>query len=61
MTRNFICGESRPAPVPIGMLMTLQAEHDPYRPALTFEGRTVTRGELERGANVGRACWHRWA
>ncbi len=51
MTRQFIFGETRADPQPIGTLMSLQAERSPNRPALTFEGRTFSRAELDRGAN----------
>ncbi|MDB5445556.1 MAG: AMP-dependent synthetase and ligase [Phenylobacterium sp.] len=35
----------------LGHCLTLQAERDPDRPALTFEGETLTRAELDRQAN----------
>src|SRR5271155_4900117 len=34
-----------------GWLLTYQADLDPDRPAITFEGSTVTRRELDRAAN----------
>jgi bile acid-coenzyme A ligase len=36
---------------PIGRIISLQAERDPHRPSITFEGRTVTRAELDRRTN----------
>ena len=41
---------------PFGALLTAQAEAAPTRPALTAEGRTLTRAELEAAANR-RAHW----
>jgi bile acid-coenzyme A ligase len=35
----------------ISRIITLQAERDPDRPSITFEGRTVTRAELDRRTN----------
>jgi len=35
----------------ISRIITLQAERAPDRPAITFAGRTVTRGELDRRTN----------
>ncbi|MDB5430155.1 MAG: acid--CoA ligase [Caulobacter sp.] len=37
--------------IPTGTLLTLQAKRGPERPALTFEGRTWSYGELEANAN----------
>ena len=37
--------------LPIGAVIRLLAERDPARPAITCEGRTVTREELERRTN----------
>jgi bile acid-coenzyme A ligase len=43
---------SEPAnPKPLGSLLSYQAMRDPHRPAITFEGRTLTRGQLEERAN----------
>jgi len=39
------------AVMPIGRIIGWLAEQDPERPAITFEGRTVTRLELERRSN----------
>ena len=36
---------------PLGLISTLHAERDPDRPALTFEGRTLTREQFETNAN----------
>ncbi len=41
---------------PLGQLLTAQAMRDPARPALTVEGITTSRAELERAANR-RARW----
>jgi len=35
----------------ISRIITLQAERDPHRPSITFEGRCVTRTELDRRTN----------
>ena len=35
----------------ISRLISLQAARDPDRPAITFEGCTVTRDELDRRTN----------
>ena len=35
----------------ISRIITLQAEREPLRPAITFEGRTLTRAELDRRTN----------
>jgi bile acid-coenzyme A ligase len=37
--------------LPVGSLLTLHARRDPFKPALTFEGQTWTRGEIEARAN----------
>src|SRR5215472_7209041 len=37
--------------MPIGRIIGWLAEQNPDRPALTFEGRTVTRLELEKRTN----------
>jgi bile acid-coenzyme A ligase len=37
--------------IPLGMLPTLHAARDARRPALSFEGRSITRGEFEANAN----------
>ena len=39
------------AQLPIGAALRVLAEQDPDRPAITHEGRTVSRGELERRTN----------
>ncbi|MCX4092656.1 AMP-binding protein [Nocardia sp. alder85J] len=38
-------------PIPLGRLLTELAARDPDRPAVTDDQRTVSRGELEAGAN----------
>jgi bile acid-coenzyme A ligase len=35
----------------ISRIISLQAERDPHRPSITFEGRTLTRLELDRRTN----------
>jgi bile acid-coenzyme A ligase len=35
----------------LGWLLSYQASRDPHRPALTFEGETLSRGELDARAN----------
>lgn len=35
----------------VGMLLNIHAERDPDRPALTFEGVTLTRRELAERVN----------
>lgn len=44
-------GVPMPAPRAMGVLLNVQAERDPDRPALTFEGRTLTRRELASRVN----------
>jgi len=44
-------GDWRTQPRGLGELLTLQANAEPDRPALTFEGETLTRSELDRRAN----------
>lgn len=44
-------GAPPPAPRAMGVLLNLQAERDPDRPALTFEGQTLTRRELASRVN----------
>jgi len=44
-------GDWRLEPHGLGELLSLQAKVEPDRPALTFEGETLTRGELDRRAN----------
>lgn len=44
-------GEAPPAPRAMGVLLNIQAERDPDRPALTFEGVTLTRRELASRVN----------
>ena len=39
------------AEMPIGTAVSWLAEQDPDRPAITHEGRTVTRAELDRRTN----------
>lgn len=38
-------------PISINRIIALQAERDPRRPSITFEGRTVNRLELDRRTN----------
>jgi bile acid-coenzyme A ligase len=44
-------GVAMPAPRAVGALLNIQAERDPDRPALTFEGATLTRAELAARVN----------
>ena len=44
-------GVATPAPRAMGALLDIQAARDPGRPALTFEGETLTRGELASRVN----------
>ena len=36
----------------IGWLLSYQASRDPHHPALTFEGETLSRGELDARIRV---------
>jgi bile acid-coenzyme A ligase len=44
-------GVAMPAPRAVGVLLNIHAERDPDRPALTFEGVTLTRRELADRVN----------
>jgi len=44
-------GDWRLEPHGLGELLSLQAKAEPERPALTYDGETLTRGELDRRAN----------
>lgn len=48
---EFIVGGSDSTPVPMGSLPAYHARRDPSRPMITFEGRSVSRGEFEARAN----------
>jgi hypothetical protein len=37
--------------LPMGMLPSFHAREDAHRPMISFNGRTVSRGELEANAN----------
>lgn len=44
-------GVAVPSPRAVGALLNIQAARDPDRPALTFEGVTISRGELAARVN----------
>ena len=48
----YVDSQGAPRPgAPLGMLLSAYAALDPMRPALTVEGVTLTRGDLEAAAN----------
>jgi bile acid-coenzyme A ligase len=44
-------GVAVPSPRAVGLLLNIQAARDPDRPALTFEGVTISRGQLAARVN----------
>ncbi len=52
MTRSLLSPTlATPAPRAMGTLLDLQARRDPHRPAVTCDGRTLTRAEFAARAN----------